>query len=86
MANTVLVADAVEKDLRRVPKHDVEAVKAAIESLADDPRPLGVKSLPGPLKGKLRFRVGDFRIIYTVNDQIVTVHVLTVSQRGDVYR
>jgi mRNA interferase RelE/StbE len=86
MTYTVVVDANVEKDLRRVPKRDVEAIDAAISGLAINPRPPGAKPLSGQLKGKLRVRVGDYRIIYTVTEAIVTVHVLHVSHRSHVYR
>ena len=44
-----------------------------------------VKALKGPLAGAYRYRVGDLRVVYTINDQSVTVSVVTIAKRSDVY-
>jgi len=58
-------------------------VVAAIQELADHPRPDGCKKLKA--RDGYRIRVGDFRVIYTVDDGRVTVVVVKVGARGDVY-
>jgi mRNA interferase RelE/StbE len=56
-----------------------------IESLADDPRPPGVKMLS--LEERIcRLRVGDFRILYQVNDKVLTILVIAIGHRREVYR
>lgn len=85
MLYTVEIDETVERSLRRVPKNMVGRIRDAIDGLADDPRPRAAKALQGNLKGKLRLRVGDYRIIYSVHDNIVTVRVLDVGQRGGIY-
>lgn len=56
-----------------------------IERLADDPRPIGCEKLAG--RGdQLRIRQGDFRILYTVDDEAETVTVVKIGHRRDVYR
>jgi len=44
-----------------------------------------IKALKGKFAGSYRYRVGDLRIVYTINDQAVTVFVITIAKRGDVY-
>ena len=56
----------------------------AIESLADDPRPPGCRKLTGTLD-RYRVRVGDFRIVYRIDDGKVTVLVLLIGHRREVY-
>ena len=56
----------------------------AIESLADDPRPPGCRKLAGT-SDRYRVRVGDYRIIYRIDDGKVTVLVLVIGHRRDVY-
>ena len=58
-------------------------VQGAIALLGEDPRPPGARKLQG--REGLRVRVGDYRIIYTVTDQILTVVVVTLGHRRDVY-
>lgn len=60
-------------------------VQSAIDRLAGDPRPNGVVALAGH-KGLLRIRVGDYRIIYTVDDGVLLVLVVDVDHRSTVYR
>jgi len=56
----------------------------AIESLADDPRPLGCRKLAG-ISDRYRVRVGDFRIVYRIDDGKVVVLVLLIGHRREVY-
>lgn len=56
----------------------------AIESLADDPRPPGCRKLAGT-SDRYRVRVGDYRIVYRIDDGKVTVLVLLVGHRREVY-
>ena len=44
-----------------------------------------VKALTGKFAGSYRYRVGDLRVIYTINDRAVTVFVITIAKRSDVY-
>lgn len=60
-------------------------IEAAIKALADDPRPSGAKVLQGALAPQLRVRVGDYRIIYLVDDRRRLVTILRVRKRSDVY-
>jgi mRNA interferase RelE/StbE len=60
-------------------------VERKIESLADDPRPSGVKLLS--LKERIyRVRAGDFRILYQVNDRVLTILVIAIGHRREVNR
>lgn len=56
----------------------------AIEALSDDPRPNGCRKLAGT-SDRYRIRVGDYRIIYRVDDGKVTVLVLVIGHRREVY-
>jgi mRNA interferase RelE/StbE len=56
----------------------------AIESLADDPRPPGCRKLAG-ISDRYRVRVGDFRIVYRIDDGKVVVLVLLIGHRREVY-
>jgi mRNA interferase RelE/StbE len=58
-------------------------VQGAIALLAQDPRPPAARALQG--RPGLRVRVGDYRIIYTVSDDVLLVVVVTVGHRRDVY-
>jgi mRNA interferase RelE/StbE len=56
------------------------------EALEADPRAgNNVKPLKGPLAAAYRYRVGDHRVVYTINQRTVTVFVITIAKRSDVY-
>lgn len=76
---------SVDKELAALPKRDRRRVVSAIDALADDPRPGGVRKLTDT-EDTYRLRVGVYRIVYQIADKVVTVFVLRVGHRRDVYR
>ncbi len=58
---------------------------SVIESLARDPRPPGCKALVGE-PGAYRIRAGDWRVVYTVDDDAILVVVVKLGHRREVYR
>lgn len=58
----------------------------AIELLAIDPRPPGATMLRGGDRGRWRVRVGDYRVVYAIEDAELVVLVLRVAHRREVYR
>ena len=80
----VIIRKSVSKDMRGIPKKDVRRIVAAIKTLADDPRPPGTKKLSG--QERYRFRQGNYRILYEVEDDRLIVCVVRVGDRRDVYR
>jgi mRNA interferase RelE/StbE len=75
---------SVAKDLRAFPKQAVKRIMQRIASLADDPRPVGCERLSG--QQRFRVRQGVYRIIYEIDDNRLTVLVVTVGHRREVYR
>jgi mRNA interferase RelE/StbE len=75
---------SVAKDLRQIPKRDVQSILKRIEGLADDPRPIGSEKLSG--LERFRVRQGTYRIIYEIKDQELIVTVVKIGHRRDVYR
>ena len=61
-----------------------ERITATIDGLAHDPRPPGAVKLAG--RGDYRIRVGDYRIVYAVDDEERLVIVARIAHRRDVYR
>ncbi len=74
----------VEKSLKKLNKGLQKKIIRKVELLADNPRPNGVKRLVG--RHEWRIRVGDYRVIYEINDKVVTILVVRVAHRKDVYR
>jgi mRNA interferase RelE/StbE len=84
MANYKIVFKrSVAKDLRPIPNQDVKRILKRIDELAHDPRPPGSEKLTGA--EKYRVRQGNYRILYTIEDQIITVTIVKVGHRRDVY-
>ena len=75
---------SVAKDLRAFPKQDVKRIMQRIRSLADDPRPPGCEKLSG--QERYRVRQGAYRIVYEIEDYRLSVLIVKVGHRRDVYR
>lgn len=75
---------SVEKDLKDIPKKDLKRILDRIALLAQDPRPPGSEKLTG--QERYRVRQGLYRIVYSIQDDELTVWVVKVGRRKDVYR
>jgi mRNA interferase RelE/StbE len=80
----IRVKPSVAKDLRGIPRADVERILARIDGLRDDPRPPGSEKLSA--RERYRVRQGQYRILYSVADVLLIVEVVKVGHRRDVYR
>jgi mRNA interferase RelE/StbE len=81
---SVFIKPSAAKELGRIPLKDRRRVARRIAALADDPRPPGCEKLAGD--DAWRLRQGSYRILYTIEDDILTVLVVKVGDRKDVYR
>lgn len=81
----VLLERAAEKDLARLSSEIHDRVIVAIQALATNPRPTGCRKLAGG-KHDWRIRVGDYRVVYEIADEIRIVRVNRVRHRREVYR
>ena len=75
---------SAEKEIRDLPNPVLRRVHAKIESLADNPRPAGCVKL-AQMEG-YRVRVGNYRIVYTINDATRYIDIIAVDHRRQVYR
>ena len=75
---------SVAKDLRDIPKADVRRILGRIETLRDDPRPIGSEKLSAHERYRLRQR--NYRIVYEIRDLAVLVEVVKIGHRREVYR
>jgi mRNA interferase RelE/StbE len=75
---------AAVKALRKIEPSDRKRIQGVIRLLAEDPRPPGARALQG--RPGLRVRVGNYRIIYTIDDGVLLVVVVTIGHRRDVYQ
>lgn len=75
---------SVQKDLAVIPKKDLRRILGRIEALKADPRPTGCEKLTG--FERYRIRQGRYRVVYSIQDDELTVWIVKVSHRKDVYR
>jgi mRNA interferase RelE/StbE len=78
------IKKSAERELRQVPKPDVRRVVRKIAALAQDPRPPGCQKLFG--ENGYRLRQGDYRILYTLDDDQRVVEIIKIGHRREVYR
>jgi len=81
----VRLSTPAEKDLGRLDKPVLKRILPVIAALADNPRPHGCTALQGVEHG-WRIVIGPWRVLYTVEDAVVTVMVFRVQHRREVYR
>lgn len=75
---------SVEKDFKSIPTKDLQRILDRIKLLAEDPRPQGYEKLTG--QERYRIRQGLYRIVYSIQDNELTVWVVKVGHRKEVYR
>jgi mRNA interferase RelE/StbE len=75
---------SVEKDFASIPKGDVKKILQRIKTLSENPRPSGCEKLTG--QERYRVRQGRYRIVYSIQDKELTVWVVRVGHRKDIYR
>ncbi len=76
----------VEREIAGLPQGVRNRVVQAIRELAEDPRRRGARKMVGEMRGAWRIRVGDYRVIYDVDDAQRLVIVLAVLPRREAYR
>ena len=72
------------KELEAIPAKDRRRITTTIQALAGNPRPAGCEKLSG--QDRYRIRQGNYRILYTIEDDVLVVTVIKIGDRRDVYR
>jgi mRNA interferase RelE/StbE len=85
MPYQVLLKPRARRDMDTLPNSVRERVARAIDALASDPRPAGVKKLQGDAN-LWRIRLGAYRIVYEIYDDKLIVLIVRVADRKDIYR
>jgi mRNA interferase RelE/StbE len=85
MAYQILMHPRARRELEKLPHAVGERIAIAIDALASDPRPAGVKKLQGD-ENLWRIRVGAYRIVYEIHDGRLIVLVVRIGDRKDIYR
>ena len=84
MGYALYILRRAQKELAQLPTGTYERVRDAIRALAQDPRPPGCLKLKG--REGWRIRVGDYRVIYEIDEKRQVVTILHIGHRRDVYR
>jgi len=81
----ILIKSSAAKEIEKISnRKDRRRVVARIQSLADDPRPPGCEKLSG--QDRYRVRQGVYRIVYSIHDDRLLVHVVKLGHRKDIYK
>jgi len=80
----VFFKKSVARDFAAIPKRDLQRIITLIGTLAENPRPAGCEKLTG--QERYRVRQSSYRIVYSIQDHELTVWVVKVAHRKDVYR
>jgi mRNA interferase RelE/StbE len=80
---TVLILPSAQKQLNNLPNVIATRIEDKMMELEQDPRPPGCKKLKG--RDAWRTRIGDYRVIYEINDGRLIVTVITIGHRREVY-
>lgn len=80
----VELAPAAQRQIKKLPRQVQDSILKQLEKLKLNPKPYGAKKLAG-MDNLYRIRIGDYRIIYTINNQFLSILVVKVGNRNDVY-
>jgi mRNA interferase RelE/StbE len=83
---SVRISPAADREIRKLDRPIQERILKKLDDLEQEPRPNGVEKLAGGSEARYRVRVGDFRIVYRIDDDVLTVLVLKVGNRKEIYR
>jgi mRNA interferase RelE/StbE len=86
MAYAVEISKAAKRQLRKLDQQAQRRVADRIDSLAENPRPSGVVKLTGVTPPVHRVREGQYRILYTIEDDQLIVLVVRIAHRSEAYR
>lgn len=81
----VYVENAAQKELDNLPADRFDRIISKIKSLSENPRPVGCRKIAGS-KSDWRIRLGDYRVIYEIDDKAKAVRIMRVRHRREVYR
>ncbi|QMS90723.1 type II toxin-antitoxin system RelE/ParE family toxin [Nostoc edaphicum CCNP1411] len=85
MSYEVKFSRGAKKQFRKLPIDVQQRIQTKINDLAIEPRPNGVKKLQGD-DNSYRVRVGDYRVVYEIGDDVLIVTVIKVGHRSEIYK
>lgn len=85
MTYTVIFQPAAAREFRKLPPDIQKRMRPKIDALSKNPRPPGVEKLAGS-EDSYRLRVGDYRVLYRIKDNLLIVALVRIAHRREVYR
>lgn len=85
MSYAVLLAPRARREFSGLPKEIIARIDSRLINLGVEPRPLGCKKLKASTGDGWRIRIGDYRVLYRIDDQARTVLVFRIGHRRNVY-
>ena len=86
MRYVVLLESRAEKELKSLPQGVLKRVDIKLQALSLNPRPRGVTKLKGKEGEGWRLRIGDYRLLYQIDDKDNVVRIYRIKHRREVYR
>ncbi len=80
----ITIKKSAAKELEDIHKKDLRRIVKRIQSLTQNPRPHGCQKLSG--QSRFRFRQGDYRIVYSIDDKDCIVDIVKIGHRREIYR
>lgn len=85
MSYTISIRKQALKELEHLSKRENQQIIKAIDELAENPRPHGCKKLKGEMEYMWRIRVGNYRVLYQIDDGLRIVEIRKIGHRKDIY-
>lgn len=80
----ILLTNQAKKDYKKIPQKEISKINKIIDSLSITPRPVGHKKLVN--RNAYRIRVGDYRVIYEIEDNNLIILLIRIRHRKEVYK
>ena len=81
----IVFSKTATKDLRNLPNIELQKIYSKIKLLEENPRPHGCKKLSGEKEDLWRIRIGDYRVIYSIDDLVTIVDIRRIGHRREIY-
>ncbi|MFM8741469.1 MAG: type II toxin-antitoxin system RelE family toxin [Cytophagales bacterium] len=76
---------SAEKELEKLPAPAIKKISKAVDALSTNPRPVSSKKLEGQKESLWRIRIGDYRVIYLIEEVVKIIEIRRIGHRRDVY-
>lgn len=86
MPYKIVFRNAAKRSFRKIPTEFQHRIANTIDALAEEPRPGGIEKIGGASGDVYRLRVGGYRILYEIIDDLIVVEIIAVGVRGQIYK